>query len=375
MTLTSEFSSEDIRTIQGALLRDKFAHLPPIGRTLALYKDPQGHCDALGPKWHAFKGLDRLIAVSLSGSAMQPLDALETLIASANEPALFNDVRRLYLPNVSGDYWSVMDAFGGLHRSALVRDFSFEQQLALYQWAAWSLRLGSSPGRDHDAGADIKVWDNAPTFVRTDALMQQIIALKSPVLLQECIARSLNDFWDPYAVALCLQRTGLSKQLPWYTIVDNEMFGQLVSPHVEHPLILGRSDAHLYQFPEDKLPTLQAINPALFIHGVLHNHALRKTSAKKWFVPMLESAFTKTLNNASYVNYLLSPLEESTALAQRFDSMFAMFAPDYTRLLPIYQSLHSGDTAYREWARGCARSIIEQSDRVALPDLNEPALQ
>lgn len=371
MSLTSSMSPETRRVYQNAMQREVYESLPSIGKTLALDKDAKLHANFLGADWYGLKGLDRLIAVAVGGVSMYPFDALETLVVYTNKYPQHDYEFKTHFPSIRAERWRDAHFIGGLHRSALAKELPENQQLALYQWAAWNCRLGA--GNDKDTGADIKVWDAAPEFVRANTLMQQIIALRSPVVLQECVRRNPSHDWDTYAIGLSLMQTGLSHQVPWYTLLDNDIFAQLMQPSLGKHTVQGLHKPHLYQFPEDKLPTLLSVHPALFIHGVLHNRALRESPmAVQWFVPMLEAAFTKVLDNASYANDLTQPRTVSTEQAGRFDKMLERFAPQYMQLLPVYESLHSADVAYTKWAKGCARALLDQSLAVELPDLSEP---
>lgn len=343
---------------------------PAIGKTLALDKDAKLHANFLGADWYGLKGLDRLIAVTVGGVSMYPFNALETLITYASKYPHQDHELRTHFPSIRTERWRDAHFTGGLHRSSVMGELPENQQLALYQWAAWNSRLGA--GQDKDTGADIKVWDAAPEFVRANSLMQQIIALRSPVVLQECVRRNPKLAWDTHAIALSLMQTGLSHQMPWYTVLDNSTFAQLMQPCPGHR-VLGLHKPHLYQFPEDKLPTLQDVHPALFIHGVLHNRTLRESPiAAQWFVPMLEASFKKALVNSSYVNDLITPRSVSAEQAARFDQMLERFAPHYAQLLHVYQSLHPADVVHTKWAKGCARALLDQGLAMELPDLNEP---
>lgn len=369
----ASLSPENKKHLEKMLLREKYNNLPPIGKTLALDSDPKGYANVLGIDWYALRGLDRLIAASIDGVSLYPLSPIETLVAYSNRPTLHDFELPDHFPEIRRDQWRDAYRIGHLHRSEQARALPDAQRLALYQWGAWTKRLGE--GIDKDSGIDIKAWDVAPEFVRTNPLMQQIVALRTPVVLQECIRRNPRHHWDSTAIALSLLQTGISHQVPWYTLINNDAFSQLMSVNTGKQIVLGLTKPHLYQFPTDKLQTLLDTNPALFIHGLLHNRTLRESAiAKEWCVPMLEASFKRVLDNSVYAkSHLFYPQDFSEEQGLRFEALLQRFAPEYTRLLPVYQSLHAGDIAYTKWAKGCAKSLLEASnDAVVLPDLDGP---
>lgn len=354
-----------------ALQKDAFNAMSAFNKTLALARDARTYCDALGAEKYAFTGIDRLCTVPILAFSLSPLSTIETLVANAAQPFSKPDSLLTHFPQISAREWAASALTGGLHYSQSAQHRLLPNQLlALYQWAAWKKTLGSA--MLPISNPDINAWLAAPEFVQNDSILQHIIALKSPVVLQECVARSPNTEWDKRAIALSLKYTGLSTHIPWYELLDDASFAMLLEPDRENHPVLGKHMPHLYQFPVDKLPVLRDVHPALFIHGVLHNRKLRESlAATQWFVPMLEASFIKVLNSPLYINEVIKPRDTSAEQANRFDNVLEQFAPNYNRLLQVYQGLHESDAAYTHWAQGCARAMMNSEQSIFLPDLED----
>lgn len=369
MSPAFKLSPKNRRSLQLEMQRETYALMTPIDKTLALARNPRLYSEVLGADWYALTGVDRLYAVSITATSLYPLNPVETLVACAVEPQQHVDALQMHFPDIQPDQWKAALAIGGLHHNADSHKLPENQQLALYQWAAWNTTLGV--GLHPDTGANIEAWEAAPECVRMDPMMQQIVAIKCPVVLQECIRRSPKKVWNSRAIGLSLKQTSISPQVPWYTLMDNATFEMLMVDSLKEHLVLGRSEPHLYDFPLDKLPTLRNVHPALFLHGVLHNKTLRESSvAKEWFVPMLEAVFLKTLDNSAYIRDLLAPQDLGAAMSHRFDVVLEQFAPQYMLLLPAYQSVHLCDVAYTRWAKACAQAVQNPQETFLLPELD-----
>ena len=352
-------------------LYEAFKKMSPLARTLELARNARTYCDALGAEKYFFTGIDRLCTVPVLTFSLSPLNTIETLIANAEQPFNQPDSLLTHFPQISAREWAASFGTGGLRYTSIFQQPLLPNQLlALYQFAAWKKTLGTW-GRP-DASAAINAWIAAPFFVQNDSMMQHIMALKCPVVMQECIQRSPQTAWDTHAIALSLKHTDLSMQMPWYQLLDDASFTILLTPDGGNHPVLGKHLPHLYQFPVEKLSVLQGVNPALFIHGVSHNRNLRESPmAVQWFVPMLEASFKKVLNNPVYMYDFLKPRNASIEQANRFDAVLEQFAPSYTRLLLAYQALHEGDAAYTHWAQGCARALMSPEQSINLPDLDD----
>lgn len=369
-------SAEDRAALANAILRQEFNNNDPLSRLMLLSKDGNRYFQVLGADWYAFTGIERLCAVSTSPIPLYPLNPLEKLIA--------------HMPQVHESYHrhEILDAFttfrendlraahaaGGFHGLSVFQQCTDNDRLAMYQWSAWNKSL-SGPARatvPTDIGRDIRVWDAAPAYVRLDPLMQQIVGLQRPILLQECMRREPLKHWDSRAIAISLKRTGIPAHLPWYKWMNNDAFGLLMQTGpstTDHP-VLHRTSTHLYQFPEEKLGTLLTTNPALFVHGVVHSRLLRESStAKAWFLPMLEASFKKVQEDARYSSTLLSVRDSGPKEAAQFDAVVQALAPGYARLISVHQSLHNKDAAYYHWAQTCAQSLVPSIEPVELPPL------
>ena len=343
---------------------------------MLLSKDGKRYFQVLGADWYALAGIERLCAVSAAPTPLYPLSPLEKLIA--------------HMPCVHQSYHKheLLDAFpllreqdllaahtaGGFHTLSVFQQGTDRDRLAMYQWSAWNKSLSGllGPNTPVDIGRDIRIWDAAPAYVRLDPLMQQIVGLQRPILLQECMRREPLKHWDSRAVAISLKRTGIPAHLPWYRWMNSDTFGLLMQTGpgtTDHP-VLHRTSTHLYQFPEEKLSVLMATNPALLVHGMVHNRLLRESAtAKTWFLPMLEASFKKVQEDARYCGILLSVREQGPKEAAQFDALVHALAPEYARLISVHQSLHSGDAAYHHWARTCAQGLEQSIESVELPQL------
>ncbi len=369
-------SAEDRAALANAILGQEFKGNDPLSQLMLLSKDGKRYFQVLGADWYAFTGVERLCAVSASPIPLYPLSPLEKLIA--HMPSVHESYHRHELLDeftmLQENDLRAAQAAGGFHGLSVFQQCSDKVRLAMYQWSAWNKSLSglASPTAPTDIGRDIRVWDAAPAYVRLDPLMQQIVGLQRPILLQECMRREPLKQWDFCAVAISLKRTGIPAHLPWYRWMNNDAFGLLMQTGpgtTDHP-VLHRTSTHLYQFPEEKLGTLLTTNPALFVHGVVHSRLLRESSAAKaWFLPMLEASFKKVQDDAWYSSTLLSVRESGPKEAAQFDAVVQALAPEYARLISVHQSLHSGDAAYHHWAQTCAQGLVPSIESVELPPL------
>ena len=380
MSITSSLSAEERAALASAMLRQEFNDNDPLSQLMLLSKDGKRYFQVLGADWYAFTGVERLCAVMASPIPLYPLSPLEKLIAhmpSVHESYHKHELLDEFTTLREQDLRAAQVA-GGFHALPVFQQCSENERLAMYQWSAWNKSLSPAFGTEGcvDIGRDIRVWDAAPAYVRHDALMQQIVGLQRPVMLQECVRRAPQKDWNARAVAISLKRTGIPPHLAWYRWMSNETFGFLMQagPGTTDHTVLHRQTTHLYQFPEDKLNTLLAVNPALFVHGVVHSRQLRESIvAGKWFLPMLEASFKKVQEDPRYCDTLLSVRAAGTKEAAQFDAALNALAPEYARLIPMHQSLHSADAAYHHWARACGQALAQPVHSVELPELQEPS--
>ena len=194
MSITSSLSAEERAALASAMLRQEFNDNDPLSQLMLLSKDGERYFQVLGADWYAFTGVERLCAVMASPIPLYPLSPLEKLIAhmpSVHESYHKHELLDEFTTLREQDLRAAQVA-GGFHALPVFQQCSENERLAMYQWSAWNKSLSPAFGTEGcvDIGRDIRVWDAAPAYVRHDPLMQQIVGLQRPVMLQECVRRA-----------------------------------------------------------------------------------------------------------------------------------------------------------------------------------------
>ncbi len=292
--------------------------------------------------------------------AQGPLSPLEALVGARSvnktkRTKLFRAVRAEY-PQLTVSYLEEMSTSDRDYRHERYSDYDDRTQLLIAQCEAVHSRMESIADphghRQQWPDYDLGCWlvDQAPSALAEDALLQRILASKSPQMFWRIIEAPQRVNIDSNARALMFLYGEPPPKPHWYTQMDDNAFAALIAvdahldgfPHL-FELRLHRNPS-LHRYPWNKMHVVLAEHPARFFAALVSVKDMANATehVAKWFVPALDALGMRIAKDPSYIQHLgailMLPKFEKT-LAHLLKS----YAPQAHNALQVLQHLHPSD--------------------------------